>query len=263
MVKRYDSLKITKRAPDMKKLNNKGFSAVETILVLVIVGLIGFVGWYVYNSKKEVKNTSNTQQPSGVTKSVPNTKKDAPVTLKEYKNATYGFSFQYPENWTLKESLADAGRGAPEGEVIVTSPAGTSVYFRPNLGGKGGDCWDDQANDRTTRTCSTRTIYSVDKLASSSDANPVYFYKASYTAATRDGGATDYVIYIGNGKYAPTKPSSEIGAFITYWGEITPKYGEVGVKVEGKDKAIRSTKTYFDSAEVKEATPVLLSFKIE
>ncbi|MBW3569272.1 hypothetical protein KY385_04040 [Candidatus Parcubacteria bacterium] len=38
----------------MKKLDNKGFGIVEGLLILVIVGLIGGVGFYVWNSKQKV-----------------------------------------------------------------------------------------------------------------------------------------------------------------------------------------------------------------
>ncbi|MDB5163618.1 MAG: hypothetical protein JWS12_235 [Candidatus Saccharibacteria bacterium] len=57
----------------MKKLNSKGFSAVEALLILIIVGVIGFVGWYVYKSQKDTNKTlNNTSQgastPQKVTK---------------------------------------------------------------------------------------------------------------------------------------------------------------------------------------------------
>jgi hypothetical protein len=44
--------------------NETGFSAVETILILVIVGVAGFVGWYVWHIKqatdKDLANTATT-----------------------------------------------------------------------------------------------------------------------------------------------------------------------------------------------------------
>ncbi len=47
----------------MKKLTNKGFGATETILIVVIIGLLGVVGWYVYNQRSD----SNTQQAQTTT----------------------------------------------------------------------------------------------------------------------------------------------------------------------------------------------------
>lgn len=240
----------------MKKLNNKGFTVVEGILIFLALAIIGAVGWYVWQNNKSSDNSISTTQP--VTQKP---QKEKTVPLKTYTNEEYGFSFEYPETWQLKVDLKDEGRMANEGEVIVTSPNGTNVYFRPNQGGKGGDCWDDQANMRTTRTCMTRTIYTVSKLRSSTQKNPVYYYEASYKEPDRDGGETTYVIYIGNGEFAPTKAGSLVGAFITYWGEISAK-GSVGIKVDGKDKSAQSSKDYFKSNEVKEAKSVLETFKL-
>jgi predicted lipoprotein with Yx(FWY)xxD motif len=46
----------------MKKFNQKGFSAVETALLLVIVGLIAFIAWYVFKSQNDTTATlENTE----------------------------------------------------------------------------------------------------------------------------------------------------------------------------------------------------------
>ena len=45
----------------MKK-NEKGFSVVEILIVLVVVSLIGGAGWYVYQNKNKA-NTQATEQP--------------------------------------------------------------------------------------------------------------------------------------------------------------------------------------------------------
>ncbi len=46
-----------------------GFGIIETILVLVIVGLIAFVGWYVYNAQQE--GTTNGTSQDAQSESVP------------------------------------------------------------------------------------------------------------------------------------------------------------------------------------------------
>jgi predicted lipoprotein with Yx(FWY)xxD motif len=46
----------------MRKFNQKGFSAVETALLLVIVGLIAFITWYVFKSQNDTTATlENTE----------------------------------------------------------------------------------------------------------------------------------------------------------------------------------------------------------
>lgn len=63
----------------MRKNNQKGFSAVETVLVLVIVGLIAFIAWYVFKSRSDtdttLSNAANTQTE------VPNNTTNAAVVV--------------------------------------------------------------------------------------------------------------------------------------------------------------------------------------
>lgn len=51
------------------KNNQKGFTVVEGILILVIVTLISGIGWYVWNNKNSNNNLSNPS-PTGTTTSV-------------------------------------------------------------------------------------------------------------------------------------------------------------------------------------------------
>jgi len=41
------------------KRNQKGFGAVEELLVTVVVLLIGFIGWYVYHTSNGANSTYN------------------------------------------------------------------------------------------------------------------------------------------------------------------------------------------------------------
>lgn len=62
----------------------RGFGAIELILILVVVGLVGFVGWTIYQA-----NTTKTSTP-------------APATteeLSQYKNEAENFSLSYPKSW--------------------------------------------------------------------------------------------------------------------------------------------------------------------
>lgn len=95
------------------KLNQKGFGAVEAILTMVIIGLIGGTGWYVWNAKN---STEDTLKPNN--SSLP--KKDkAPVSSKpvfnklpdgfaEYKVDEFGFRMGYPaEAGTMTDARKD------------------------------------------------------------------------------------------------------------------------------------------------------------
>ncbi len=43
----------------MKKLNNRGFSALELLLILLLIAIIGGVGYYVYNAQKDAQKTQD------------------------------------------------------------------------------------------------------------------------------------------------------------------------------------------------------------
>ncbi|MBI2589068.1 hypothetical protein HYW35_02610 [Candidatus Saccharibacteria bacterium] len=69
----------------MKK-NQKGFSAVEGLLILIIVGLLGFVGWYVWNSNNKAGQQTLTKQASE-------------ISWKEKSIKLVGMTFKAPSNW--------------------------------------------------------------------------------------------------------------------------------------------------------------------
>lgn len=81
--------------------NEKGFGVVEVILILVIIGIIGFTGWRVYEANREA-----SQVPIDNSTIVPREKSSVPDGWKKYENKDLSFSFAYPEEW---------------GEVIVSN----------------------------------------------------------------------------------------------------------------------------------------------
>ena len=66
----------------------KGFSTVEAIIIIVVVGLVGFLGWWVYKSQSksesEQSQTSNQQEEQ--------TNVDETADWKSYSNADLGIS---------------------------------------------------------------------------------------------------------------------------------------------------------------------------
>lgn len=238
-----------------KQTKNQGFTAIEAIIIILVLSLVGLAIWYVMNAKKEstdgidaAKNVSN----------IAAVQKDR-AQLTQYKNDEYGFTFDYPKDWEVTTDLKDIGRGHAEGEVVAVSPNDTKVTFRPNLGGKGGDCWDEAANARTKNTCQTLVRFSVEQLTLGTSNQPVYFVTGSLTDPLRDGGKTKLFIGLESGSDTPQTGETLTDA---YPGTLkTPKLGYVDVAVSGPEDYKNDTEAFFETTQVKEATLVLKSFR--
>lgn len=96
------------------KNEQKGFSLAEIMLVLVFITLIGFIGWYVMNSKKEIsQKTTNTEQSQE--QSSDNSK------YKTYQHPSLSYSFQYPSSWTVeKDSNPQSGSNISDMTLIIS-----------------------------------------------------------------------------------------------------------------------------------------------
>jgi cytoskeletal protein RodZ len=132
----------------MKK-NQKGFSAVEGLLILIIVGLIGFVGWYVWhanektnenlaaaitssNSKativKKVNDANKVNKEEPTNTGQPSTTKFSLYTFKEL-----GISMNVLDGWNVKSSTTKQGdatlytwtveKTGADGKINLTSTA--------------------------------------------------------------------------------------------------------------------------------------------
>ncbi len=89
----------------MKKLNSKGFSAIEAILILIIVLMIAGVIFYVYKTQNKNNSISNSSiQSSTSTKTEASEDKYAGWQTYSSKNPDTGYiSFKYPSGWYVTE----------------------------------------------------------------------------------------------------------------------------------------------------------------
>lgn len=95
--------------------DSKGFSVVGLFAVLVALGVVGFVGWQIYQSQR----STDALEGSGQLVGLPAPKDDKPKTDKPaspdglpsgfvaYTDAKLGFSFAYPEAWGSLQPVAD------------------------------------------------------------------------------------------------------------------------------------------------------------
>jgi hypothetical protein len=102
----------------MNKLNNEsGFSVVELLLVIVIVVLLGFMGWYIYHN--DHKTNVNTTKLSSTSISVYS-------GWKTFATSYQKLSFKYPNNWVLTDNSTSNGND----DISIKSPSGLTVNMQ-------------------------------------------------------------------------------------------------------------------------------------
>ncbi len=130
--------------------NQKGFGAVETILIVIIVGIIGGTGWYVYSVNKSINaSDANTLKSSTTT---PNSKNTA--SGNKYVELS---STKLPEGWSVdvqNVSLVNVSNKTIGCSVSVSSTTDTAESNSPSVN-----------HDRQTIDAIKSKAYSVEELA--------------------------------------------------------------------------------------------------
>src|SRR5665213_1160694 len=101
------------------KISQKGFAALEGILILVIIAIIGGTGYYVWHSKNQTDKTliaaSNTNQTT-TTK----TNKQLPTQVVLHNGGTVLETFGLPTSWSTRLS-ANGQTGLGSCSITATS----------------------------------------------------------------------------------------------------------------------------------------------
>ncbi len=138
----------------MKKLNQTGVAHLIAILIVIVVGIVGFTGWKVYDSQKGTKQSLDNSNKSDIVKSESKkaeVKKDEPKIpdgFAVYENKEFGFKFAYPKEWgkvTIKDTRygGDQDKGKRWGLVFDGNKnitAGLTSKDWVPAGGRGGAC---------------------------------------------------------------------------------------------------------------------------
>lgn len=239
----------------------KGFSAVITVLIIVIIGTVAAVGYKLARADAGQEQTrTETNKAEVKTAPTPAPKATMEVATKEYRNTEFGFSFQYPATWKYTADFRYTGRGANEGEVSVTSPSGAIVTFRANLGGKGGGCGDPNPADVPHRTaiCSTREILKITQIQpAGTKAYPINLYHYKFTPGG-ENAQSEYGMFVDSGEYAPTTTGPTIGAIFPF-SIMQGTKGNIESHTSG---GTRTSSDYFTSPQAKHTEQVLKSFRL-
>lgn len=121
----------------------KGFGAIEFILVIVAIGIVGFAGWFVWNSQKQMSKTlddSNKGSSSAASTeqtgaAVPDSDASlVPISVEGGHATVYA-----PKNWKVTNGDANDQSGL-FATVKITSPDSKVAVTFARLGGLGGYC---------------------------------------------------------------------------------------------------------------------------
>jgi hypothetical protein len=106
----------------MKKYSNQsGFAVLEIILIFVILGIVGFTGWYVWNSKKNTNKTYDSSSAASQAKAASSKKSS------NAKPAPPPQQYLVIKEWGVKIPLSASITGAYY--VIKNSPPEEMAYL--------------------------------------------------------------------------------------------------------------------------------------
>lgn len=125
------------------KYNEKGFGVVEAVLVLIIVVLIGVVGYMVYHNHNKTKTasvaTTSSTKPTTTTPAKATTPTPDPYAgWQSYTLKYEKLAFKYPASWTIQDDSASQGLTPNADSVTLTASDGFNVSIDDGWDG-GGD----------------------------------------------------------------------------------------------------------------------------
>ncbi len=119
------------------KNNESGFSAVEILIIIVIVLLIGFTGYLIYQKDQNQKTSLVKFKPS-ISNQTVNPTANQYSGWKTYIMPREKASFMYPSDWQL--NVQNDSNITNTDSFVLTSPTGTSLNIAAvDNAGFGGD----------------------------------------------------------------------------------------------------------------------------
>ncbi len=116
----------------MKK--ESGFSAIEAIIIVIVVALLGLGAWFVYDRSKDSEKTDSQSQTTEESNASADDTAKMSTTLTSYKNA---FSLQIPDGWKVTNDTETDYAHAIGLENMTYTP-GTPAVITNALGHRGG-----------------------------------------------------------------------------------------------------------------------------
>lgn len=109
----------------------RGFGAVEIILVIFIVGLIGVGGWYVWQANN--KSVGQTQVGNSYTQH--DKVSEQPKLTNTFNNSLVPFTFEYPKEWNVEVDERIKGGQPLPGQYSIELRTPDAVLKEGPIGG--------------------------------------------------------------------------------------------------------------------------------
>ncbi len=105
--------------------SQKGFTAIEGLLVIILVGILGFTGWFVWQSQQKLDHTNND-----MVKNAYNVSKKAKVTAPASKQKEVSKPYLIIKEWGVKMPLTNT---AVQHAVYTVAPSTAGSVERITL----------------------------------------------------------------------------------------------------------------------------------
>jgi type II secretory pathway pseudopilin PulG len=112
------------------KAKQKGFTSLEILLLLIIIGIISLVGLYVYNSKS---NTEATLNEAANTQAAVNSRSNLTKGWQTVKSPDGSYSFMMPKDWVM---LTCDKSGGSASAVYIASKSDYLAKCQSDAGGE-------------------------------------------------------------------------------------------------------------------------------
>ncbi|HUD07029.1 MAG TPA: hypothetical protein VMR34_04020 [Candidatus Saccharimonadales bacterium] len=109
--------------------NSNGFTVVEGLLIVLVIALIGFGGYYVWHTQHKTSPAKTTTSTSTKSTSPSSTKTTtAPNPYAGWKTYTLGqFSFKYPTDWSVTDNSNMVYADGTEDDLVIESASFTTT----------------------------------------------------------------------------------------------------------------------------------------
>lgn len=130
----------------MKKMHQSGFAAIEAVLIAIVMGILGFTGWFVWNAKQNTDKSldaANSSEQAKITAKKTETKKPAATPADEtanwlvYSPPNKEYTVRLADGWNLERYQDSSSLYTYDNNDIVAEQ-GTKAIVTQVEGGKDG-----------------------------------------------------------------------------------------------------------------------------